>query len=319
MVALAVFTSCIALSCDTVVGPQPDDQPDVRAYVFGAALEGLDDNGHFRFTNDPQPAIQGDLIVGAVRAAELAVSYVRTYRPRGLVWDMHGGPIDWMDVASAEERPAYFAQGVYESIADSFPTAFDRAFGPQYIVPLYIAGAPVASVSVAARVTDLRIDSRGELVPSERLYDGSKFIPWGVPQNADTEFPVSPEQAVMEVVRATGSKVTEVPRLWQPRLGIAPQSARWELTLEEPITVGLLSDDRLITTRTIYVSSFPWAKDRNATVHVRVRYEVPADIQPARDTIRYILPMQPGGEPVARTAIIDFLPGSVVEFREITF
>lgn len=251
------------------------------------------------------------------RAAELALSYVITFPRTGLPWTMHGSPIPWSEV-EAPSRPAYLAAGAYTqiSIADSIPAGVWRALGSEYLVPLFHEGRPVASVAVAARASRVGIGGDGLLeLPDDA---GSLFFTLGIPKGETISLPVSPERAVLAVAEATGARVVAVPELLYSRLGdVAPQSARWKIDLERAVAVRLL-DGGTDSVRTIYVSSVPYEASSNEW-RIRLRCDVAAPVQPARDTIRY--PLFPSGseEPVVQSLIVDFLPGHPVEFHEVVF
>lgn len=304
-------------ACGDPLAPDPAVPlpPDVRPWVTGAAAAALDADGRFLL---PDPVAPGpEPIIDREFAGDLALAFIRTWvaNPNVVVIlggesiresleSGHGGPVDWGSV-HLDPRLAYFAETPYEPLPDSVHTGIRRHFGPKYLAPVFERGQQVASISVAAYSTDLRIDERG-FVDLPPVY-GSEFIPTGIPGGLPFRVPLWPEEAVRFAAEATGARVAEIPTLVLPRSDTFPQAARWRLTLDRDVEVRTLTTGSRERTRTVYLGI--WYRP------LRVVWYLAADEQPVSQTVRY--PAREDGERVVREIEVGIREDLPLRFVEV--
>lgn len=221
------------------------DQPDLRVagpaavpprlsqYVTDDAAAGINGQGLFSLG---QPAATGDHpIITPERAGELALAYVRSFGPslRSVWEEERGAPINLATLRVASR--VLYAGTPYGSFPAGYHPAFQRGFGPYYLVPLTSGAEPVLLISVAAYATQTTVDRRGFVQrPVQR---GNEFVSRGLPVDTARFRLVSPEEAVAFVAETTGARIARTPELVRVGMPYAPASAVWKLTLDREIAV----------------------------------------------------------------------------------
>jgi hypothetical protein len=120
------------------------------------------------------------------------------------------------------------------------------------LVPLYVDGHQVVSLSVAAYATDVGIDDRGYVdLPHQ---SGNEFRPLGVPWTSEVGIPLAPEEAVASVGLGTEAKIKELPTLLAPGKRFTAHTSRWVLVLDRPIQVITTASGATLSVTTVYVS-----------------------------------------------------------------
>lgn len=218
----------LAACSDEVASPRPLSAGDIRAAVTQEVARSLGPDGRFILPAAPREVYEQ---VSPEDAAEIALAWARTFGKyvRNEFERIHGKSIDFDALRAGS--PAYYAAAVYEPVPADVHPGLRNAFGPQYLVYLSDDEGPVISVAVAAfgqaRVQDgvLRLPLAG----------GMEIVPDPLPRSDGFIAPLSPEQAVSLVSRATGARVSAVPELVMPGRGYHPQHSRWRVTLDRPV------------------------------------------------------------------------------------
>lgn len=284
---LVAASACfLMVACDDAAGPEnpvSSVPPDVRAWVTGEAAAQLDPDGHF-ILPAPAPSNTGP-IISEERAECLAMAFIRTFlwsddavpgfEP--LIQELereHGRQIDWRRVKPRRER-MYYAASAHEELPADVPLYLRRAFGPAYLIPLEFEGFEVTLLTVAAHSTDTSIDDDDTIVfPTS---SGGEFTWSGIPWSVRNWVPISPEEAVEIVATTTDARVIRVPRL--TRIAYShPPLAKWEVVLEQPVTLRVSETGELRTTDTVYLGPAPeW----------KIEWFLPRTEQPVERTLRY--------------------------------
>lgn len=276
----------LMLACDDATGPGnpvSSVSPDVRGWVTGEAATQLDSDGHFIL---PAPAPPGaEPIISEERAELLAIAFIRTFlwsndtlpgfEPGNEVLEReHGRPIDWFKVKPRRDR-IYYAASAHQELPGDVPLWIRRGLGPSYLIPLELEGFEVTLLTVAAHSTDTSIDEDGTIdLPK---YAGGEFTWWGIPWNVGSWIPPSPEEVVEIVATTTGVRAKRVPRLTRVAYS-HPSLAKWEVVLEQPVTLRVSETGELKTTDTIYLGpAAGWS----------IEWYVPQSEQPVGYTIPY--------------------------------
>lgn len=229
--ACAAVAACRESAFEPVVEPDPD----IRAYVTGAAASALDQSGHFQFPSTAGHQPDNVPIVGAQRARELAVAFTQSYGPSFLpFWERdRGTQIDFASLTASIR--VYPADSPFGAVPDEgCHPAFIRMFGPYYLLTLESDDTPVVRLAVSAQTTEFDVANDGSLI--EPPSTGQDFVHEGIPSRSGTI--VSPEQAVALAARATDARIVEVPRLTLRRSSVySPTTALWEVQLDRPANV----------------------------------------------------------------------------------
>jgi hypothetical protein len=321
-VVVVVAIGLIGPGCSDITAPAdavgPAPPPNVRAYVAGAALNNLNEDGHFRLS---APVIPGPYAaITAAEAEAIANAVIRTwYANPGVVTipggsslaesaeKQHGGRIDWSAVKPTPRDP-YFAESHLDPVPHDLGNPTVRWFGPWYLVPMYEGSTPVATVTVAAYATNLEIDSRG-FVHRAAPDGGSEFRVLGIPlAGGGLSMPFTPEAAVEFAFNVTGIKTIEVPVLGVLGNRIASAYARWQIVLERPVTLERLLDHERVVTDTVYVGMFPSSLDG--------RRGLATDWDPPRARLFVAAESQPATEDILGTQV-QLRPGYVVDLHEV--
>lgn len=251
---LAAGCAAVALlaGCDQpdmpVAGPAAVP-PRLSQYVTGHAAAGINAEGLFSLG---QPAATGDHpVITPERAGELALAYVRSFGPSlKSVWEEErGAPIDLATLRVGSR--VLYAGTPYGSFPAGYHPAFQRGFGPYYLVPLTSGAEPVLLISVAAYATQTTVDRRGFVQrPVQR---GNEFVSRGLPVDTARFRLVSPEEAVAFVARSTGARIARTPELVRVGMPYAPASAVWKLTLDREVGVRVGQNRAPARVREVYV------------------------------------------------------------------
>lgn len=291
VVVFAAFSGCDESPTELEEWPEPP--PDVTPYVTGAALEGLDEHGHFKLTGPPAETTYP--IIGSAQAREIAMGVIRTWYANPDVITLgnleslaesaemqHGGPIDWSVLRPAAREP-YFAESHLEPLPPEAGLPTIRHYGPRFLVPLDEGSEPVVTVSVSAYATNTSIDDQGFV---RRAGDptGGEFRVSGISTwLAGASLPPSPETAVEFAATRTGAKVVEVPRLGRPGNFVSSVASRWRLLLDRDVAFERVVDGQTVITREIYVGAWPSITDARLGLEnpgAALRLLVAADEQP---------------------------------------
>lgn len=311
LVAVGVALVGVA-GCSDVLGPVilPSPPPDVRPYVSGSALASLDEDGHFRL---PEATVDGPYaIIAQEQAAAIALGVVRTWyaNPDATTLpgmgsliesaeEEHGGNIDWERVQLGG-RPAYFAESHLEPLPDSSGNPAIRAYGPHYLVPLFVDATPVVVVGVAAYATNIYITQDGFVRRIDNLDGGNEFRVSGIPLAlGGTTLPPSPETAVEFAWTETGTRVDEVPVLGVPGNRVSRTGARWRLELAHDVDFERLIDGQVVASSEVYVGVWCSIYDArlglNEPCEEHLRLFVAAAAQPLTEEIEGVsLPLRDG-------------------------
>ncbi|HEY7767321.1 hypothetical protein [Longimicrobium sp.] len=223
--------------------------PGLSQYVTGEAAAGINAEGLFSLD---QPATTGDHpVITPERAGELALAYVRSFGPSlKAAWEEdRGAPIDLAALQVGSQ--VLYAGTPYGTFPAGYHPAFQRGFGPYYLVPLTSGGKPVLLISVAAYATQTTVDRRGFIQrPVQR---GNEFVSRGLPLDTARFRLVSPEEAVAFVAKSTGARIARTPELVRVGMPYAPASAMWKLTLDREVGVGVGRNRAHARVREVYV------------------------------------------------------------------
>ena len=247
----------LAACSDEVSAPRPLSPGNIRTAVTQDLAAKLGPDGRFVLPAAPAkayPQLSGE------EATQIAVAWARTFGKyvRNEFERLHGKPIDFD--ALRPGAPAYYAAAAYDPVPADAHAGLRNAFGPQYLVYLVDDEGPVISVAVAA-FSQARVENGRMRLP---LAGGMEVVPDPIRRADGFVAPLSPEQAVSLVNRATGARIAAVPELVMPPRGYHPQHSRWRVTLETPVEARRGGQP----TREVYVG-------------LRGQLSVPAPAQPA--------------------------------------
>ncbi len=235
-----VLVALVAAACspDQSVGPS---RGVIAAYVTGEAERNLDQNGQFVLTGGSV----GELTES--EAMTLAKAYARVgARWMGETWQRdRRSRIDFDRLTPCPR--ALYAKSSFVLGQRGSPS-LRQLIGPKWLIAMCSeSGPPVLSIAVSAEATDLRVIDGHILGPG-----GAQFTSAGIPVSR-SDVPISPEDAVNIVAKATGRRVLKVPELVLAPPPYPPQLAKWRIQLELPVTVrGVRSGSRR-TTSEVYV------------------------------------------------------------------
>lgn len=285
----------VLLGCAEGLGPDLGrPEVDLVPHVVGPAAQALTADGRF-----PRPTGTalgwGPVLTSRTVAEELARAYLRTFvaNPavvtipgtvslRDALDQVHGHPVDWSQV-EVEPGGAFFSNSVLDAPPADLPETLKRFLGPAYLVPFRLASDHVATVVVSALEAGLWVDSTGWL--RRPLNSGNEIQQTATRHSWGHGIPLSPEEAVRFAATEAGTRVREVPTLMQPRPFIIKAAGTWRVILEQPRRFQRISDDRIINTDTVYVSTLPSPFDDIQGDYMRLM--VPADEQPREFTIPF--------------------------------
>ena len=241
-------------------------------------------------------------IISSERAADLAVSYLRTWGQfLETSWEFQrgGGDIDLTTLQPASR--VFFAATPYQLLENVVHPANRKSFGPYYLVTFTSSGEPVLSIAVSAYNTDLGIDEKGMIVLPK--YSGNDFIPLGL--HAGRPWPMSPERAANIAAAATGARVASTPRLVLASKEWVPQAALWRITLDQPVAVRGKETRVRYATNEVFVGPHGTLK-------------VPRGPQPSEVAARVVTRLPTREVPHDHgTRSIGMVPGMPVVFEEI--
>lgn len=284
--SLLCVLTVLGTACETPSEPL-EEFPDVRAWTVGNAAAALGPDGRFRLP-DPRQDPARLQIVSPERALELALSWkaerFQGISRGGVIEGLHGAPINWDEIRTADHRPILFQEAVYEPLPEDTPFFLQVAMGPEYVIPLYQNSTQAAVLSANAHGSHLSIDEGGQI--SRDTYMGVEFTLQVLPRNAEAGLPPSPERAAVSVASAVGVPVTEVPRLIRPPSPRSAALASWEVVLAEEVEVAILGSTGRTLTDTVFVSSEVHAPGwRGGAYSARMTFNVAHPDQPRQDTI----------------------------------
>lgn len=247
----AVCASAVLTSCDRrpseIAGPDPSAR-NLGPYLAGSAAAAVGPNGLFSVSAPAGPLHRP--IITAERAGELALAYVRSFGPSlKPAWEKDRGAV--IDMARLEiVSRILYARTPYVAFPAGYHPAFERAYGPYYLVPLGSEETPELLVAVSAYATDVAITRQGTIKrPVQR---GNEFVTRGIPADASRWRLVAPEEAVEITARTTGARVIRAPEFVRLGMPAAPGESAWKLTLEREIPVHAKAGGQS-RVRTIYV------------------------------------------------------------------
>jgi hypothetical protein len=184
--------------------------------------------------------------ISATQAAALALfwghniaPYFYRYLERG-----HGGPVDFKSLSVCGRT--FYARTAISSVPSEIPEPYRRSYGPWFLTTLCdMNSAPAVSVAVSAWATDLAIQNGRLMRPH---FSGNEFFGVGIPAGHVGEYPASPETAAA-LAATGGSLVSSIPELIMPlNTRGAPQSARWHVRLNEPVSLQSVSSSAVTAT-----------------------------------------------------------------------
>jgi hypothetical protein len=182
-------------------------QPNVTLHVTGNALAHIDGTGRFVLEDPRGP--DGIPIISPERAKELAAAFLRTWgESHSGVWEhQRGAPLSTGSMRVAPR--VYFAATPHSRFPDGYHPAYQRMFGPQYLVFFTSGEVPVLGLAISAYSTDLEI--RNGLV-HQPLEGGSYFMSRAVSASPPASY----------VPMRTG---------WHPLLAL------WRVRLDRPVNI----------------------------------------------------------------------------------
>lgn len=219
------------LAAMTIVGCREQRRPTefrvASAWLTGNAAAAVTPDGQFQIRvtqRHPQSEIT------AVRAVQIATTWTHTSGQwlRGAFERDRGAAVDPRHVTQCGR--VFYADTPYADLPPTASHAMRTVFGPWWLVTLCDAAQrPAISVAVSGYSTNLVI-ANGIVIGI-----GGELFATGIPIALST-VPMSPEEAAQIAVNETGARVSEVPTLVMgPRE--APQTAKWLVTLDRPISI----------------------------------------------------------------------------------
>jgi hypothetical protein len=254
---MAVLVALVALvtGCDSPTAPDwYGDRLDVTQWVVGEAAASLDERGQFIL---PRP--HADVpILSPAEARDLAAACFDTFAfPDVAIGRTVGARLEAehgsFDASSVRVHPTvYFAHSPYASLPDTLPISVRKYLGPRFATYYQLGRMLIGVTSGSALNTNLWVDDGKLRIPPG---DGGGWITTVIPKGRSFTYPVTPERAVELVATRTGARVARVPRLLLPHRHYAPESARWEVVLDQPVAIQGDSTGRLYQTDTLYVGA----------------------------------------------------------------
>lgn len=303
---LLVLSATTAAGCDGPGITDPPSTPDVRPYVVGAAAQAVGADGLFTFQVPSAPAAEP--IITTDRALELAKSFVLSFGPNmKQLWERESGVR--IDLSTLQPDPrVLYASSPYELFPEGYHPAFRRAFGPFYLVRMRAGSQTPLIIAVAAYNGEVAIDPDGMIdFPANH---GMEFVSQALPANASARSviaPLLPEEAVVNVSKLTGARISEAPEYVLREATTGPFGGVWKLTLEHPVRVRTVGGSRTTEVRELYIGRL-----RGSQMFI------PASEQPSETvTSAFRIPPQ-GQEPVWETIRLSVRPGVPSIFEEVT-
>jgi hypothetical protein len=235
-----------------------------RAWVTGAAAAALSADGHFRLAN-AQAVEAGSLSEAEARSLAVAwAAMVGRAAPLGGgavvqgtregIERTYGAPVDFAALRGCG-RP-FFAESPYGPLGAAFPRAARNAFGAYWVVRLCTPAGSVPVVVAVAAASDAAVVAGQLWLPDS---SGGWFGFWST-RRGQRPVPLEPEAAVDYAYRATGRRITDVPRYVritrEPTTApVLPPCGHWLLGLESPARVRSVRTGAVYETRQVRVSS----------------------------------------------------------------
>ena len=303
---LAIGSLSIALSCvDNPVEPTIEANPDIRSYVILDAAAALGSAGQFIISPDVAPDAEHPQWIAAARASELASAFLESYGPSFLrFWEQdRGGAIQLAALrAGSRVYPVQSPFGIVPSMGCH--PAFTRLFGSFYNVIFLNEEIPQVIIGVSSELTDYGVAADGNI--QEPPLTGMDFVHEGISANQTSFRPLSPEQAVAVVARATGAKVTSVPRLIRRETLSSPTIALWRVALDREVPITRTNDSRGATA-VLYVGP-----SGNA------RFFVAASAQPTSVTTTCVRIDENLEDAGTAALTVPVKPDAVLEFEQVS-
>lgn len=197
--------------------------------LTGDALARLGPDGRFVGTDGRQQAVER---LDAADAQQLLQAMWRRFGPTILASEL--GRNSTQDEAARYRTcgPATLAQSPVEPIGTSVPEWLGAEFGDRWLISMCSDDGTQLLASVSARVPSLK-SSGFDATSTEVLSAAFKFAvatPGSTPVT-------SAEDAALRAYRATGKRVSGVPRLVLPRPPVRPLAALWEVQIESAVPV----------------------------------------------------------------------------------
>ena len=282
----------------------PAAPPDIREFVTGEAVLGLDSDGRFTFPAPPDGS--GGPRISRERAGELAKGFLRSYGPVFIrAWEdprERGGPIR-LERLEMDPRVLYTETPYdYQRIPPEFHPASRRFYGPHYVVVFRDGPEPVLLIRVSVHNTGARIDDRGRYIPP--LLSGGDIGAYPFPRDTARHRWIGPEEAVEQVGRRTGARITAVPERLNAGRYLLPSEWPWKLSLDRPLRVRSARGSRGMEVREVYLGA-------------RGQLLAPSENQP---TVVHGAGSLPGANGTGRgtgSFEVPIRPGAVTEFEEV--
>jgi hypothetical protein len=278
------------------------------AWVTGEAARTLDPaTGRFVL------ALPAGRFVSRLAAESVAVAVARSYanpnllgNARAVLEQDRGGPIDFSRL-----RPCHrttYATGPVGELPAAAPGWVRRGLGPQWAVPLCAPGRADAQLSVGVPDGGPRdFAVAGDTLARDsfrQLGGGNNWTTVGVPSRFPSGLPLTPEEAVAAVARATARRVADRPAAYDGPGKNFPLCASWRLVLDAPVRVRGDSTGRERLTSELYVRRAPACF--SAAVRLYVALPAPAAVQWVR------FPRDTTGRSSAGLAELDSVAAPVV-------
>lgn len=229
-------------------------------WVIGEAADALDPiSGQFRLP-DPHPAY-----VGLPSAETLAVAVARFYgdpnqvgNGPSVVQQDRGGPIDFNELQVCSR--AIYSVSPFGEFPPEVPGPTRRAWGSAWAIALCGKDATAQlSIGVPDHPMDVRVVN-GKIV-FRQFGGGEDFSAVGVPYRYPLGLPLTPEEAVAEVVQLTGRVVTRVPVGFNQHdnrgIGQFPLCASWKVEVDQAVSVRSEASGVAAQTRELFVRRAP--------------------------------------------------------------
>jgi hypothetical protein len=235
---------CVALLVIACRDERAPTEPRLAsAWLTGRAAEALAPDGRFRLN-----AVQRHPMseITSSQAVQIASVWTHTNGP----WLQHAfeqdrnAPVDSRRVAQCGR--VVYADTPYQDLPPTASHTIETVFGPWWLVTLCDERGPAISVAVSAFAKNLTVGN-GVVTGI-----GNELFATGIPTKLSS-VPMSPEEAVQLAVSETGARVSEVPTLVMGPRPASPQTAKWLITLDRPISIRGVHSGVTRTASTILV------------------------------------------------------------------
>lgn len=278
---IAVLAACGVVACgdgqQRSAGFIAADTSQIRRMVAGAAAQSLDANGRFVLSG-PAPN-EGRPQIDAATAVALAGGYIRDLAPGILpmLEENHGAAINLAELRQCER--VFYAESPYGDLPADVPPVYHRTHGPWWLVTFCAGSEPTVSVAVSAYDTHLSLRDGHLIYPPDQI-QGQEFWSQGISRDRHCALPLAPEEAVRLASELTGRPVVEPPTLIAPPSGTGvPQTARWRVRIDRPVSVHTAEGRRSVVTDELYA---------NVTTYREAPYlSVAAASQPATREVQW--------------------------------